>query len=273
MTAPVISNVSVSNIAYNTARIAWTTDEDSSSFVEFGLDTNYGRIYGQDDSVTSHTVDLPKDLSAATEYHYRVRSMDQLGNEGFSDDDTFTTAASPNDTTAPIISNIQLGEPGLTSITITWDTDEDSDSYIGYSQDTSYSLEQGSPTMTDSHSVTLVGLQPGTTYYSRIKSADPSGNIQIDNNSGSGYQFTTESSGASLPVISNVQITGTDHDSTNITWTTDKSSTSFVEYGFDTSYGNSQGYYTMTTSHSVELKGLLSDATYHFRVRSTDADN
>jgi hypothetical protein len=273
VTPPAISNVTVASVQYNSATITWTTDENSSSYVEFGLDTSYGRIYGQEELVTSHSIDLPNDLYPETTYHFRVRSIDEAGNEAISSDYTFTTATSPNDTTPPTISNVQIGEPSTTSITITWETNEEADSYIGYSQDKTYTLEQGSPTMTTTHSVTLVGLKPGTLYYFQIKSKDPSGNLTIDNNSGQGYQFATETSTTNPPVISDIQISNVSHNSATIIWTTDKSSTSFVEYGFDTSYGNSQGDFSFTTSHSVTLVGLLSEATYHFRVRSTDSDN
>ncbi|MBU1110960.1 fibronectin type III domain-containing protein [Patescibacteria group bacterium] len=273
VTPPSISNVSTSGIAYNTATVTWTTNENSSSFVEFGLSTSYGRIYGQNDSVTSHSVNLPQDLLPATLYHFRVRAVDGAGNEGISGDYTFTTSGDPSDSTAPTISNIQIGEPGKTSITITWDTDEVADSYIGFSAaTTTYSNEQGLPTMTTSHSVTLVGLTPNTTYYFQMKSKDPSGNQQIDNNSGQGYSFTTLTSVSDPPVISNVQIVDTGSNTATITWNTDKSANSFVEYGLDTAYGYSQGQYDSVTSHSVTLVGLLSQATYHFRVRSTDAD-
>jgi hypothetical protein len=33
--------------------------------------------------------------------------------------------------------------------------------------------------MTQNHSVTLVGLQSGTTYYFKVKSTDPSGNLLL----------------------------------------------------------------------------------------------
>ena len=274
VTAPVISSVATSSVAYNTATVTWTTNENSSSFVEFGLNTSYGRIYGQDELLTSHSVNLPKDLSSGTTYHFRARSIDGAGNEGFSGDYSFITSGDPSDSTAPVISNISIGEPGKTSITMTWDTDEVADSYIGYSQaTTTYSLEQGSPTMVASHSINLVGLTPNTTYYFQIKSKDPSGNQQIDNNSGQGYQFTTLTSVSNPPVISNIQIVDVGSDLATITWNTDKSSNSFVEYGLDTAYGWSQGQYDSVTSHSVTIKGLLSEAIYHFRVRSTDADS
>lgn len=274
VTPPTFSNIATSSVAYNTATITWTTDEESSSFVEFGLNTSYGRIYGQNDSVYSHTVSLPQDLLANTAYHFRVRSIDGAGNEGMSGDYTFTTSADPNDIVAPVISNIVKGDPGKTSITITWNTDEVADSYIGYSEaTTTYSLEQGSPTMTTAHSVTLVGLTPNTTYYFQVKSKDPSGNQQIDSNSGQGHVFTTLTSISDPPIITNIQRTGIDSNSATITWDTNKNASSFVEYGLDTAYGYSLGKYDSVTSHSVTLVGLLSQATYHFRVRSTDSDD
>jgi hypothetical protein len=265
---PTISSIATSSVAYNTATVTWTTNENSSSYVEFGKTTDYGRIYGQDDSVTSHSVSLPKDLDAATQYHFRVRSVDTSGNEAISGDYTFTTAADPADSTAPTISSVSIGEATSTSITISWSTNEDADSYIEYSSSTNlYNLSQGKPTMTTSHSVTLVGLSPSTEYYFRVKSADPSGNTAYDDNSGAGYTFVT-ASGPTPPVISSIQIVDVSTSSVTIIWTTDKSSDSFVEYGLDTSYGTIIGQYESVTSHSVTLTGLLSSATYHFRVRS-----
>ncbi|MDD5221106.1 MAG: fibronectin type III domain-containing protein, partial [Candidatus Pacebacteria bacterium] len=273
VTPPTISNIASSNLAYNTATVTWDTNEESSSFVEFGPTTSYGRIYGQEDLVQSHTVNLPHDLNPATTYHYRARSKDVAGNEGMSSDSTFITSADPNDVAAPVISLVDVGDPSKDQITITWTTDEEADSYIGYSlATTTYNLEQGNPTMATSHSVTLVGLVPNSTYYARVKSTDPSGNIAIDNNSGSGYSFTTLAASSNPPTISNIQFSNVTHNAATIAWTTDISSTSFVEYGQDTSYGYSQGSFTLTTSHSVSLTGLLSEATYHFRVRSSNSE-
>ncbi|MEM3723663.1 MAG: right-handed parallel beta-helix repeat-containing protein [Candidatus Hadarchaeales archaeon] len=74
-----------------------------------------------------------------------------------------------------------------------------------------------------------------------------------------------------IPWISNVQ-SSPSQTSATITWTTSKASTSVVEYGPTTAYG-----YTatdgVTTSHSVSLSGLSAGTTYHYRVKSMDADN
>ncbi|MFN7141148.1 MAG: family 10 glycosylhydrolase, partial [Limisphaerales bacterium] len=89
-TPPVISGVSSSLITDTTARITWTTDEASSSVVNYGLTTSYGSTTSAPGMVTSHTVNL-SGLTPSTTYQYRVRSSDSANNEAVSGNFTFTT--------------------------------------------------------------------------------------------------------------------------------------------------------------------------------------
>ncbi|MDD2482776.1 MAG: fibronectin type III domain-containing protein [Candidatus Shapirobacteria bacterium] len=264
---PVISSNSISNIKYNTATISFTTDEKASSFVEFGKTTSYGRIYGIDESVLTHSVTLPYDLKPESIYYYRVRSKDNSGNESIGLGSSFTTAADPEDLAAPIISTVNAGEPGKNSATITWTTNEVADSYVGFSEDLTYLIEQGKPTMTTDHSITLVGLKPKTKYYFRIKSADPSDNLTTDNNNSEGYTFVT-ADGENPPTIFANQIRNVGSSSAEVYWETNVNSNSYVEYGLDESYGYWSGLNNLETEHRVQLTNLLSAATYNFRVRS-----
>ena len=270
-TGPVISAVTTSSVAYNTATIGFTTDEVSSSFIEFGKDANYGRIYGQDNAVTTHSVILPYDLDPETIYYYRVRTKDISGNETIGIGKSFTTDTDPNDLVAPTISSVTIGEAGKNSITITWTTNEVADSYIGYSEDLNYAQEQGNPVMTTSHSITLVGLKPKTQYYFRIKSTDPSGNLATDNNSSQGYTFVT-ADGDNPPTLFGIQIKNVGSSSADIYWETNVYTNSYVEYGLDESYGSWAGINNLIDSHTVSLNGLMSGVTYDFRVRSKSAN-
>src|SRR5262249_6371409 len=72
------------------------------------------------------------------------------------------------------------------------------------------------------------------------------------------------------PVISAVTSAVTNNSAT-ITWTTDKSSDSVVDYGTTTVYGQSVTIGSLSTSHSANLSGLNSGTAYHFRVKSKDA--
>jgi hypothetical protein len=99
---PVISNIDATP-GTTTAEITWDTDEVSSSQVNYGLTISYGSTTVLEDTaprVTSHSVDL-SGLSACTEYHYRVRSIDAASNESVSTDNTFTTTGCPSPVPSP----------------------------------------------------------------------------------------------------------------------------------------------------------------------------
>ena len=78
-TAPAISAVTAGSLTGNSAVITWTTDEASTSQVEFGLTTAYGSTTTLDGNlVTSHSVPVTG-LTAGTTYHFRVLSRDGTG--------------------------------------------------------------------------------------------------------------------------------------------------------------------------------------------------
>ncbi len=75
------------------------------------------------------------------------------------------------------------------------------------------------------------------------------------------------------PAISSVS-SGTPGDSSaTITWSTDEGATSQVEWGTTTFYSGGISAFSSAnvTSHSVNLTGLSSSTTYHYRVKSRDA--
>ena len=73
------------------------------------------------------------------------------------------------------------------------------------------------------------------------------------------------------PIISDVSASPVGTSWATITWVTDKPSTTQVEYGTTTGYGSKTTLVTsLTTGHSVTIRGLLSSTTYHYRVYSTD---
>jgi hypothetical protein len=80
------------------------------------------------------------------------------------------------DTTAPIISAVNAN-PGSTTAIITWTTDENATSRVDYgTSSSSLTLNVSDSTLTTTHSITLPGLTPGTTYFYRVTSADAANN-------------------------------------------------------------------------------------------------
>ncbi|NTV21945.1 MAG: hypothetical protein HGB03_00015 [Candidatus Yonathbacteria bacterium] len=58
-----------------------------------------------------------------------------------------------------------------------------------------------------------------------------------------------------------------------VSWTTDESADSVVEYGLTGTYGSTASSASLTASHSLALSGLTAGTTYHYRVSSTDASD
>jgi hypothetical protein len=71
---------------------------------------------------------------------------------------------------APVITNVSAGNASSTSVTITWTTDQSSDSVVEYGLDTNYGTLVTNSTPNFYHTVNLSGLSPYTTYYYRVKS-------------------------------------------------------------------------------------------------------
>ena len=265
-TPPVIRGVTSSQITAFGATISGTTDEAANSRVEYGTTTTHGNSTALDGYETAHSQQL-SDLLPNTRYHFRVRSADAAGNESVSADFTFMTAPPP-DTTPPSINAVTASEITTSGATISWTTNEAATTQVEYGTTTSY----GSKTtlisaLTTAHSQALSGLTAGTTYHYRVLSLDGSGNAAVSGD----FTFKTLED-KTAPVISNVSTSNANDAGVTITWTTDEPADSEVEYGTSEAYGSSTPVNgALTTAHSVTLSGLSAGKTYHFRVKSRDA--
>ncbi|ABS26032.1 hypothetical protein Anae109_1829 [Anaeromyxobacter sp. Fw109-5] len=93
--APAISNVTSSSVT-----VRWTTNEPSSSYVEYGVGSP-GQVAGTPEVVTDHVVELIN-LSGPTTYVFRVRSADVSRNVVQSALSTFATS-DPNAPMPPLL--------------------------------------------------------------------------------------------------------------------------------------------------------------------------
>jgi hypothetical protein len=114
-TPPAIGTVLVSGVTASNATIEWTTDEASSTQVEYGLTSAYGQVSPLGGTLgTAHGVTLTG-LDDLTQYHFRVRSRDAAGNLATSGNFTFVT----RDGTAPTVSVAAPAAGATVSGTIT----------------------------------------------------------------------------------------------------------------------------------------------------------
>ncbi|MEW5907632.1 MAG: fibronectin type III domain-containing protein [Patescibacteria group bacterium] len=220
---------------------------------------------------------IDSSVASTTTYYYKVLITDSDG-----DISSFTDPVSdlPNgqggsDSTAPLItSGPTVTETKSTWASIVWTTDEISNSVVEYGLTTSYGLTSTVNTMVTSHSVTLTGLTPNTTYYFRVKSTDIASNTVTS----SGSSFVTTQG----PIISSVTAESVTDNTASIVWNTTTDSSSWVYYSTSASFTSSStegtntlvgtstaGYY----QHRVTLTGLTKNTTYYYYVKSTDANS
>jgi hypothetical protein len=185
-TLPSKIKASVVGIKTDSFTVVWTTDDPTSSIVQY-KDLKGGTT-GQvtdDTKSVSHSIQI-QNLTQGTPYEIRVSGVNSLGNtvEGDQPIDISTSV----DVTPPVISNFKINSalvPGTTDkiqSIVSWQTDEPSTSAVFYEEG------PGSPTqalankqedteLSLSHTIILTTLKPGTIYRFQIASADSAGNI------------------------------------------------------------------------------------------------
>jgi len=168
----------VESITDDQATIIWETDEIADTYVEYGLTTDYGNVRISTEHVKIHVLTLTN-LTASTEYHFRVASTDISDNgPTMSEDLTFTTANTP-DVTPPVITEVNAAVVTDRSATITYKTNELGDTFVNYGLTPSFGFTVGNAQDVIDHEITLTNLLPDTTYYYRVGSIDKSGNETI----------------------------------------------------------------------------------------------
>ncbi|MGD0796574.1 MAG: fibronectin type III domain-containing protein, partial [Acidobacteriaceae bacterium] len=259
---PAISNVSSSGVTSGTATITWTTDQTSTSVVNYGTTSSYGSSASAAGLATSHSVMLTG-LAPNTTYNFEVVSANAANTSSTSGNYTFTT--SPNTAPPPVISYVAFWGITSSGVTISWSTNEAATTAVAYG--TTAALGQLTPVqtaLTDSHGVTLTGLAAGTTYYFAAQSADGSGNTGSSTN----YSFTTL---AGPPTISNVTANPAANHTATISWTTSTPTYSYVQYGASAgNYGDYSAQTALTTTPDCTLPYVPS-GTIHYQLVSTDA--
>jgi hypothetical protein len=159
-----LTAVGASSLTSSSATISWRTDEAGDSQIVYGTTTAYGSSSTLNTSLTTtHSVAL-SGLNASTLYHYRVSSKSGSGNGVLWNDYTFTTQTAA-DTTPPVISGVASSGVTSSAATISWTTNEASDSQVDFGTTTTYGASTPlNGSLVTSHSVSLSGLTASTTY-------------------------------------------------------------------------------------------------------------
>ena len=124
----------------------------------------------------------------------------------------------------PIISNITVSDITPSSATITWNTDEPSDSQVEYGLTDAYgSMTSTDPVLRTSHAVQLTGLAQGTEYHFRVRSRNTYGKLG----------FSSDNDGLVTYSLDPPMITGSSVQGSNqlqLTWTETSGATGYNVY-------------------------------------------
>ncbi|OGZ34075.1 MAG: hypothetical protein A2Y98_03315 [Candidatus Portnoybacteria bacterium RBG_19FT_COMBO_36_7] len=186
----------------------------------------------------------------------------------------YTIVGGTADTTAPTISSVLASSITSSGATISWTTNEASNSQVDYGTTVSY----GSQTTLDSsmvisHSQSLSGLSPSTTYHYRVKSRDAAGNLAT----GSDNTFTTSAVADATPPVRFAGSPSTNLSSgTNqatLSLTTNESATCRYSATAGIAYSSMSNTFLTTggTSHSASISGLTDQNTYTYYVKCQDS--
>jgi len=174
--------------------LSWSPNSDADLA---GYNLYYGtasRTYGTRVNVgivSSYTL---TGLNAGT-YYFAVTAYDSSGNEsGFSNEASLAISSAP-DTTAPLVSGVGASSLASSGATISWTTNEASDTQVEYGTTTAYgSSSTLVSSLVTSHSTTLSGLQSSKVYHYRVKSRDAATNLGVS----ADVTFTTVAAGTGL---------------------------------------------------------------------------
>ena len=74
------------------------------------------------------------------------------------------------------------------------------------------------------------------------------------------------------PSMSNLVVSNVTDSSVTVSWDTDQSTDSSVDYGLDASYGSNVADTTGATSHNLSISGLSANTVYHYQAVSSNAN-
>ncbi len=267
----------------------WTigTSADTQSgingyYLQVARDTGFANLVFNTDvgNVTSYTV--TSGVAAGNTYYARVRAKNGVGLYGSFSGTSDGILVQTADTTAPVISSVASSGLTASGATVTWTTNEASNTQVEYGLTTSYgSSSTLNTSLVTSHSVALTGLNASTLYHYRVKSRDAAGNLATS----ADYSLTTASAADTTAPTGTPTVptdAGTYSTSTSIVFNWTIGTSADAQSGITGYYlqvANSSAFTTLLFNGDVgnvltkTVTGCTQGQTYYARVRAKNGVN
>jgi Purple acid Phosphatase, N-terminal domain len=191
------------------------------------------------------------------------------------------------------------GQPTSNSATVSWTTQGSSSSSLRYGTDPNNMNQTASgqafapnPSGQQHHTVQLQGLNPGSTYY--FTAVGDNGQVATEAPNAV-HQFSTPAGATATPgspaaanapygstmdskaekavaITSGPNVQNASGGNATLTWTTDKTAASYVEYSADGQSWKKAYERGGDKNHSVQLTGLQPGKTYTYKILTRDGD-
>lgn len=286
--SPVISGVSTALIGETGATITWTTDEQATSQIDWGLTPSLSNSTTETSTYTREHAVVLSSLATTTSYYYQVRSKDRSGNTVVKDDNgspySFTTLSPSTATTTvteyiggggyssdnrdlstPAVLDFKVASVGPHSATVTFTTSKIANELVEYGESGKYDLKAGNvDAYRTTHSVSLSGLSPSKSYSVRATVVD----VYKNKGYSSTLTFETPERGSEVAVSSdnNTDVSLTSGDLLKLT----NASASSIPKIFDAISKNSNLASVSETDITESLADLVSGITAAPSISGTD---
>lgn len=204
-------------------------------------------------------------------YYFKVYSMDSSNESAEMPTESTVVSIIPQgryDKPAEILSSPEVSDIKTRYSKISWVTDRvcDSKVQLGIESGTYFQDEMYRSDMVTNHEIELTNLQPGTTYYYRVKWTDADGNTGISKES----IFQTKPA----PIVEDIIVDTVGLNYAILKLTTSGSTKAEIVFGKTKNYGGSKEINTATTSseYSVMLTDLEDGSEYHYKIVLTDEE-
>ncbi len=264
LVAPELVGSQSATVKTKSSLIQWATSRTANSFVKYGTKPgDYVSEVGSSEQVTSHSINLIG-LNPGTTYYYKMLWSDEDGNQGSSDEMSFTTNP------APFVSGVKASDISIHTAYITFTSKNGIKARIEFGKTLSYGglVSIGVSKSEATNTIKLDNLLEGALYHYRIVVEDDEGNTFA----GDDYVFET------LPVpkimtFKAQQVSGMATATLRLLWTTNTPLSSIITYypSGESETAKDQISLTLKKSHEVILKNLKDDTEYTLVIKGRDS--